>query len=111
MYLHLGGETVIPDSSVVAIYDLDRTTLSRDTRDFLAFAQKAGQIIEVSAELPKSFLISNTDCGETKVFLSPLTTATLMKRLNIKEQSTLTNNMISIGTMRAGYRFSKEWKQ
>ena len=35
MYLHLGSSVVIPQSDVLGIFDLDNTTSSRITRDFL----------------------------------------------------------------------------
>lgn len=36
MYLHLGASVVIPLGDVLGIFDLDNTTSSRVTRDFLA---------------------------------------------------------------------------
>lgn len=41
MYLHLGASVVIPLGDVLGIFDLDNTTSSRVTRDFLARAQQA----------------------------------------------------------------------
>ena len=45
MYLHLGNETVIRQSDIIGIFDLDNSTVSTKTREFLANAQKNGQII------------------------------------------------------------------
>ena len=44
MYLHVGASVVIPEGDVLGIFDLDNTTSSRATRDFLARAEKAGQV-------------------------------------------------------------------
>ena len=79
MYLHLGQDTIVRKSDVVGIYDLDNCSSSRITRDFLAKAERAGQVVGVAQELPKSFVITHTD-GETTVYLSQLSTATLQKR-------------------------------
>ena len=38
MYLHLGSSVVIRQRDVVGIFDLDNTTSSRITRDFLTQA-------------------------------------------------------------------------
>ena len=38
MYIHLGGDTVVPLREVVGIFDMDGTTLSKSTRSFLADA-------------------------------------------------------------------------
>ena len=42
MYLHLGNNVVVPKDSVVCVFDLDISSQSRRTRDFLAAAEKAG---------------------------------------------------------------------
>ena len=41
MYLHLGSSVVIRQRDVVGIFDLDNTTSSRITRDFLTQAPRA----------------------------------------------------------------------
>ena len=57
MYLHLGNEVVIQTESIIAMFDIDACTVSKKTRDFLARAQKNGEVINVTYELPKSFII------------------------------------------------------
>jgi len=69
----------VKKTDVIGIYDLDNCSSSHITRDFLAKAERAGQIVGVAEELPKSFVIVNID-GGTKVYLSQLSTATLQKR-------------------------------
>ena len=82
MYLHIGASVVIPEQDVLGIFDLDNTTSSRITRNFLAQAQQAGQVIPVGEDLPKSFLLCR-DKGKVKVYLSQLSTATLLKRMEL----------------------------
>ena len=50
MYLHIGASVVIPERDVLGIFDLDNTTSSRITRNFLAQAQQAGQVIPVGED-------------------------------------------------------------
>ena len=79
MYLYLGQATVINTRDVIGIFDLDNTSTSRLTRQFLKHAQTTGGIVEVSADIPKSFVL----CREkdvTKVYLSQIAPATLKKR-------------------------------
>ena len=52
MYLHLGQDTVVRTSSIIGVFDLDNTTVSKHTRSFLAKAQQEGRVVNVSAELP-----------------------------------------------------------
>ena len=79
MYLHLGQNVVVPTKSIVGIFDLDNTTGSHLTRAFLKKAEKAGQIVNISDDLPKSFIICS-DEGGTKIYLSQLASSTLYRR-------------------------------
>ena len=82
MYLHLGEKTVVQTDSIVGIFDLDNTTVSKSTRDYLAQAQKNGNVINVSQELPRSFVICKND-GKTTVYISQLSPNTLYRRNNL----------------------------
>ena len=79
MYLHIGQNVVVPEAEIIGIFDLDNTTSSHITRKFLSNAEKTGQVINVSEELPRSFIISETENVLT-VYLSQLSTQTLLKR-------------------------------
>lgn len=81
MYLHIGASVVLPQRDVVGIFDLDNTTASRITRDFLAKAQREGRVITAGEDLPKSFLLCRSPAGGQTVYLSQLSTATLLKRM------------------------------
>ncbi len=79
MYLHLGNEVVIQTESIIAMFDIDACTVSKKTRDFLARAQKNGEVINVTYELPKSFIICERE-GKRVVYISQLSTKTLSGR-------------------------------
>ena len=79
MYLHLGQDTVIETESIVAMFDIDACTVSKKTRDFLAAAQKNGEVTNVSFELPRSFIICRKN-GRNTVYISQLSTKTLSNR-------------------------------
>jgi len=80
MLLHLGQLTVVRMDTVLGIYDLDNTTVSRHTRDYLSRATKEGRVVNVSMELPKSFVVCLEDGKET-VYISQLASSTLFRRL------------------------------
>ena len=40
MYIHLGEDTVVKLDEVIGIFDMDNTTVSKPTRDFLNFSEK-----------------------------------------------------------------------
>ena len=82
MYIHLGQGTVVKTSEPVGIFDLDSTTVSKHTRKFLNKAEKTGEVITVSYELPKSFAICQKKGEKQKVYISQLASSTLFKRSN-----------------------------
>lgn len=79
MFLHLGGDTVVAMKDVIAIFDLDITSISKITREFLHIAEEEGFVINVSEDLPKSYVLAETN-RESRVYVSPISAATLLKR-------------------------------
>lgn len=79
MYLHLGQDTVVDTNTLAGVFDLDNTTVSKHTRAFLTKAQQEGRVVNVSAELPKSFIVC-VDGGVETIYLSQLAPGTLLKR-------------------------------
>ena len=79
MFLHLGRDTIVSDTSIVGIFDLDTSTGSRHTQAFLKTAEREGRVINVTNELPKSAVLCLEE-GRASVYLSQLSTQTLHKR-------------------------------
>ncbi|MBQ7986255.1 MAG: DUF370 domain-containing protein [Clostridia bacterium] len=79
MYLHLGNDVVVDMTTVIGIFDMDNTTVSHQTRNFLAKAQKDGMVIDVAEDLPKSFIVTESG-GKTCVYISSLASRTLYGR-------------------------------
>ena len=80
MYLHLGENTVVRLRDVIGIFDIDETTISRSTRMFLADAEKGGRVVNVSPELPRSFVVCADGEGNETVYICQISAATLRKR-------------------------------
>lgn len=79
MYLHLGESTVIETQNIIGIFDLDNTTVMKSSRDYLKKATKNKKVINVSYELPKSFIV--TDEKQYTVYVSLLSPQTLAGRI------------------------------
>ena len=79
MYLSIGNDMAVRDSSILGIFDLDNTSTSKRTRAFLESAEKEGQVIPCD-DLPKSFVLTS-EYGFSRVHLTALSSATLEKRL------------------------------
>ncbi len=79
MYIHLGNNIMLPTNEIIGIFDLENSTVSKRTRDFLARAEKDGRVITVSYDLPRSFVIAGR--GENiKVYISQISSSTLLRR-------------------------------
>lgn len=88
MYLHLGQDITIKQKDIVGIFDLDNTSVSKITRDFFKKGGQLYDIVNVTDELPKSFVLVDTP-RKTVVYLSQLSAQTLYKRAkNIMENLT-----------------------
>lgn len=81
MFIHLGKDVAVPVKNIIAILDLESTTTSKITKEFLSVAQEEGFIENISEDLPKSFIITEQD-KKSKIYLSHISSVTLQKRAN-----------------------------
>jgi len=80
MYLHIGGDYIISVNDVIAIIDMEKSTISQDTRNFLKISEEEGFIVNVEKdEMPKSFIVVQ-EKNKSRVYLSPISVNTLYKR-------------------------------
>jgi len=79
MYLSIGNDMAVRDRSVIGIFDLDNTSTSKRTREFLERAEKEGQVVPWD-DLPKSYILTS-EYGMTKIYQTNFSTQTLEKRL------------------------------
>ena len=79
MYLNIGNDMSVRDRNIIGIFDMDNTSTSRRTREFLEKAENEGQVVPCD-DLPKSFILT-TEYGFERVYLTTLSSSTLEKRL------------------------------
>ena len=84
MFLHLGQDIVVRFSDIVGIFDMDNTTISKNTRNFLSRSERRREVINVSYELPKSFILCSEN-KKNKVYISQISSSTLQKRAELKD--------------------------
>ena len=82
MYLHAGRNRVIRTKNIIGIFDLDKSTVSAITRDFLKKTERDGLCESASYEIPKSFILyaDDHDISVSKVCFSQISTTALVKR-------------------------------
>ena len=79
MYLSIGNDMAVRDRSIIGIFDMDNTSTSKRTREFLSKAEKNGEVVPCD-DLPKSFVLT-AEYGLDRIYLTALSAATLEKRL------------------------------
>ena len=85
MYFHIGQNTVLDTSEIIGIFDLDNSSHGKDTRNFLHKHQEKKLLTVLDDQaLPRSFVLT-----EQEVYLTPISTATLVKRAKNYKNSIL----------------------
>ena len=79
-YLHIGQNVMLEDRRIIGIFDLDNTSTSKHTRNFLKQAEQDGVVMSACEDIPKSFIVCDHPYHRQIVYLSQLNTKTLEKR-------------------------------
>ena len=82
MYLSIGNDMAVRDRSIIGIFDLDNTTVSRRTRVLLSAMQKADRVHDACepGTIPKSMILTEY-AGEKGLWLSQYSPQTLARRM------------------------------
>lgn len=80
MYVYLEQDSFIKSRDIVGIFDLDNTTVSKITREALSKSEKNGRAVTVGFELPKSFVLCGKKKEAGRIYISPVSAATIAKR-------------------------------
>ncbi|NLO46223.1 MAG: DUF370 domain-containing protein [Clostridiales bacterium] len=81
MYIHIGRDKFVKSRDIIGIFDLDNTTVSKITRDALSMSEKKGNVVTIGCELPMSFILCGKNRETGKLYISPVSAATLAKRI------------------------------
>ena len=52
MYLHVGNNMVVRFPDIVGIFDIENTSVSKTTKQYLYLAEKKGRVVNVSYDIP-----------------------------------------------------------
>ena len=80
MYLHLGQSVVVPHKEILGIFDLDNASWAYKTREFLEQAEAEGRAVWLGDDLPRSFVLVGRGKEPPIVYISQLSSATLLSR-------------------------------
>ena len=79
-YLHIGQSVMLEDKRIIGIFDLDNTSQSKITRQFLNQAEEEGVVLTAVEDIPKSFVVCDHPYLSQIVYISQLNTSTLSMR-------------------------------
>lgn len=80
MYLHLGNDTVVNSEDIIAMMDLESSSMSKFSKEFLKISTEEGFVENVSDEIPKSFIICEKD-GQSVIYVTNISTKALLGRV------------------------------
>lgn len=89
MYLHIGGDHVIDSREIIGVFDIENSTVSSITREYLINNEKEGRVISPINDMPKCFIVIKRENG-VLIYLSSLSPATLKKRFDDGSKEALT---------------------
>ena len=80
MYVYLGQNELVEAKRIIGIFDLDKCSTEKRTREYLSSAQAEGVVLDVSGQLPRSFVVCDHPYHPQIVYLSQLSSAKLQRR-------------------------------
>ena len=86
MYTEIGLNLSLREEHILGVFDLDNTSWSKITRNFLHTAQENGEVVEATDSLPKSFVLAQ-QYGQNRVYLTKSNSAVLQKKLQREEET------------------------
>ena len=80
MYLHIGNKKSVKKKDIIGIFDLDTATESKMGKEFINRCEKNGMVEYDDEDLPRSFVVTDNGSENWQVYVSQLSSATLMGR-------------------------------
>lgn len=78
-YIHLGNNLAIYKDDIIGIFDMDKTTTSPITKNYLTSCQNSYILEEIFKDIPYSFVVVKNR-NKNKVYLSQISAVTLTNR-------------------------------
>lgn len=83
-YVNIGLDRILLSGQLIGLFDMDSTTVQKNTREFLNRAQKEGEIEDLSTDLPVSFLLCDGKEKKQHILFSSFSLPTLYGRIKRK---------------------------
>ena len=80
MYLHIGNGVSVKDEEIIGIFDLDSSTVSSISKNFINKKSKEGLVEYKDTDLPRSFVLTCKRGEKSRVLLSRISVSALRQR-------------------------------
>ena len=75
MYLHIGDNVTAQTREIIGVFDIETSTVGKDTNEFLRCMQESGRIYDDVDDIPKSFVVTRD-----LVYITQVASETLRRR-------------------------------
>ena len=79
MYLHIGNKQSVKKKSIIGIFDLDTSTVTKQGKSFINKMERSGKVEYDDFDLPRSFVLFEEN-GEYRIKLSRISAKGLKMR-------------------------------
>lgn len=80
MYLQIGTDTSVRVKDIIGIFSINTTFCCEDSSEFLKISDEDGFVFNLSGDDIKSVILTEID-KNSKIFLSSISSSTLIKRI------------------------------
>lgn len=81
VFVHIGGDFMVALDDIIAVFDLDSTTSSKVSQNFIIKAEHDDILVTISDDLPRSFVVTMQE-GLRVIYLTPISSSALRGRIN-----------------------------
>lgn len=80
MYLQIGCDTSVLVKDIIGLFSISTTFCNCDSNEFLKISDEEGFVFNSDEKDVKSVILTETD-KSSKIYLSPISVSTLLKRI------------------------------
>lgn len=77
--LHLGKNETVPDKEIIGIFDIEKATMSEDTKRFLSKMQREYKAVNLASDLPAAFVVTDGEFTD-RIYITSLSAKVLKNR-------------------------------
>lgn len=88
MYLQLGPEISVRTEEIIGVFSINTAFCCEDSSEFLKISDEEGFVYDLCDDIKKSVVIAEIN-KNSKIFLSPISSSTLIKRIYELENSSI----------------------